>query len=370
MATATCTVVGQAYGTQGSSISYGTSSTAYAGFNYSDWYPYILKFTTPSFSGKSTSLAFKISILRGKRNGSNSTAVSLRYALCKSDAKYSSYDNTTAAVSDTNQITSGTINFTGLTSSYSAKTLTISTATLSAKTTYYLILWGNNSGGYSQDYCTINTSANHSVTLTYATSRTLTISAGTGSGISVKRNGTALSNGATIYDGDVLTITFSASTGYNLSVHTVNGSTFTSGNTHTVSANVTVKSTATVKSYALSISAGAHSTIAVNRTSSPKQGAATGTLSNGAIIYYSDVLVISFAADEGYELTTHTVNGSNFDSGNTHTVTANVDVTSTAKALGLVYIGNVAYQAYIGNGTSWDLVTPYVGNGTSWDMCG
>jgi len=38
-------------------------------------------------------------------------------------------------------------------------------------------------------------------------------------------------------------------------------------------------------------------------------------------------------------------------------------------AKGLVYIGNEAYQIYIGNGSSWDLYAPYVGNGTDWDLC-
>lgn len=73
---------------------------------------------------------------------------------------------------------------------------------------------------------------------------TLSISAGTGSSITVKRGSTTLSNGATITYGDVLTITFAASTGYSLGAHTVNGNTFTSGGTHTVSGAVSVASTA------------------------------------------------------------------------------------------------------------------------------
>ena len=72
----------------------------------------------------------------------------------------------------------------------------------------------------------------------------LSISQGTGSSISVKRNGTALSNGATLAPGDVLTISFGAETGYNLVVHTVNGNAFASGGTHTVEGNVSVAATA------------------------------------------------------------------------------------------------------------------------------
>ena len=160
---------------------------------------------------------------------------------------------------------------------------------------------------------------------------TLSISAGTGSTITVKRGSTTLSNGATITYGDVLTITFGASDGYNLGAHTVNGSTFASGGSHTVTGAVSVVSSATVKSFTLSISAGAGSTITVNRTSSPKQGAATGNLANGATVYYSDKLKITFGVSEArYELGAHTVNGSTFTSGSTHTVGGAVAVASTA----------------------------------------
>ena len=47
----------------------------------------------------------------------------------------------------------------------------------------------------------------------------------------------------------------------------------------------------------------------------------------------------------------------------------NVTLYAIWGAKGLVYIGNEAYQIYIGNGSSWDLYAPYVGNGTDWDLC-
>lgn len=74
---------------------------------------------------------------------------------------------------------------------------------------------------------------------------TLSISAGTGSTVSVTRSGTVLSAGANLWYGQSLVITFGASTGYTLNAHTVNGSTFTSGGTHTVTGNVAVVATAT-----------------------------------------------------------------------------------------------------------------------------
>ncbi len=82
-------------------------------------------------------------------------------------------------------------------------------------------------------------------------------------------------------------------------------------------------------SYTLSISQGAGSTITVNRTSSTG-GGSTGNLSNGATIYYGDVLKISITANTGYTIGTHTVNGSAWTSGNNHTVAGNVTVASTA----------------------------------------
>lgn len=165
-------------------------------------------------------------------------------------------------------------------------------------------------------------SGSQTVALTTLPVGTLSVSAGAGSSISVKRNGTALSAGASLYYGDVLTITFSASTGYNLGTHTVNGTTFTSGNTHTVSGNVSVVSTASLKTYTLSISAGTGTSITV------KRGATT--LSNGATITHNDVLTVTYSVSTGYTINTHTINGAAFNSGATYTVTGATTVATTA----------------------------------------
>lgn len=125
-------------------------------------------------------------------------------------------------------------------------------------------------------------------------------------------------------------------------------------------------------SYKLTTSAGTGSTITVNRLSSPLGGGATGSLSSGATIYHSDVLQIIFTASAGYELVTHTVNGSAFASGSNHTVSSNVTVAATAKLLGLVRIDNGTafdmYLVYIDNGTDWDMYIPYIDNGSGWDL--
>ena len=92
------------------------------------------------------------------------------------------------------------------------------------------------------------------------------------------------------------------------------------------SSTVTVAS-ATARS--LSISAGSGAEISVSRQSSP--WAAAGSLLSGDAIYDGDVLVIRFSALTGYALLTHTVNGADFESGNSLTVSANVTVNATAK---------------------------------------
>lgn len=152
--------------------------------------------------------------------------------------------------------------------------------------------------------------------------------------------------------------TFEYYYGWNRSASNTTSTTVSSG-THTPIA------------YKLSISAGTGSTITVNRTFA--SNGTTGNLSNGATIHGEDKLKITFGANTGYAIKTHTVNGSTFTSGNTHTVSGNVTVVATAEAQGLIYIYNGTswdmYQVFIDNGTSWDQYIPYVDNGTSWDMC-
>ena len=93
--------------------------------------------------------------------------------------------------------------------------------------------------------------------------------------------------------------------------------------------NTVTVASATARS--LSISAGSGAEISVSRQSSP--WAAAGSLSHGAAVYDGDVLKISFSALTGYALLTHTVNGADFESGGSHTVSANVTVSATAARL-------------------------------------
>lgn len=106
-----------------------------------------------------------------------------------------------------------------------------------------------------------------------------------------------LTSGATVYYGDVLTVMYNADTGYSIG---------NSGSTSiTVTEDITpatIYATATVNSYEVSWDTGEGYTITVKRASSPLQGASTGELSNGATIYYGDILNITYTADTGYDL--------------------------------------------------------------------
>ena len=77
--------------------------------------------------------------------------------------------------------------------------------------------------------------------------------------------------------------------------------------------------------YTLTKSNGTGTAITVDNSTAGKTG-----LASGAMIAKGDVLKISFAANTGYELKTHTVNGSSFTSGGSHTVSGNVTVAATA----------------------------------------
>lgn len=192
---------------------------------------------------------------------------------------------------------------------------------------------------------------------------TLTISAGAGTTVTVNRTASpmgldagVLSSGAAIFAGDVLQITGSPQTGYNLTGLTVNGEPFSSGGSFTASGNVTVAASAALKTYRLTLNPGDGCWITAARN-----GAALGS---GDAVSHFDVLTISAGAKTGYELTGLTVNGKPFSSGGTLTVTGDVTIAATAKQLGLCYIGGVKYLCYI-NGVQHK---PMVGaaDGSKW----
>ena len=106
--------------------------------------------------------------------------------------------------------------------------------------------------------------------------------------------------------------------------------------------NVTIYAQWTIDSYTVSWNNGAGYVISVTRTSSPEARVSTGTLSNGARVYYGDVLSVDYSASTGYGLT-----GIGQKS---ITVTGNVTSSNIwASATVLSYTYNVVYKSV--NGT-------------------
>jgi len=202
----------------------------------------------------SLNLDYAIGLWYSSSYSANVTATSSSTSVSVSGGKYTlsiSASNSSVTVQRTGGAATGTLT-TGA-AIYTGDKLKI---TFTANSGYTIANHTVNGSTFTSG-ATHTVSGNVSVVSTATQSTfTLSISAGTGSSITVKRSGTTLSNGATLNVGDVLTITFSASSGYQIATHTVNGSSFTSGNTHTVSANVSVVSTATVKPSTASASSG------------------------------------------------------------------------------------------------------------------
>lgn len=204
------------------------------------------------------------------------------------------------------------------------------------------------SGDINANYYHTYPDESTTVTVASATARSLSIFAGEGTGITVNRTSSpwaatgGLSSGATVYDGDVLTISFSVSTGYNLSAHTVNGSSFTNGGTHTVSGNVTVVATATRISYTLTLTTDGHCVLTVTRNGS--------ALASGDTIYYGDSLNIGFSAQPGYEVKSAILNGSEITSPYIHMVIGNVEIVIITELLSSAWIyTNGAFKRYFIN---------------------
>lgn len=232
---------------------------------------------------------------------------------------------------------------------------TVLTVTFSASTGYNATCKYGNTSISSGGTFTMTAATTVATTATLKT-YTLTISQAANSTVKVTRSGTALTNGATVSHFDVLTVTFSASTGYNASCM-VNSSSINSGATYTVSGAVTVATTVALKEYKLTIDTVEHCTITVTRG-----GVA---LNNGATIYHFDALAIAITPATGYGLVSRSPEG------DISSVTGNVTVTAVVSPMATVHIDNGSgidgYLIYIDEGGVWTLYQAYVDNGAGWD---
>lgn len=100
-----------------------------------------------------------------------------------------------------------------------------------------------------------------------------------------------------------------------------------------------------------------HTTLTVERTSSPNQHASTGVISNGAIIYYGDKLTISATPDSGYKIRDFLINDTNYGNHQTTTVTINVTVTSSLVISVATYAAPVKTWKTVWTGSNTTVVT-------------
>lgn len=96
-------------------------------------------------------------------------------------------------------------------------------------------------------------------------------------------------------------------------------------------------------------------------------------------MYSGEYFTITVEVDDGYVLSSCTINGREWDTAKQYTVTSNVTVTTAAKLAQAIdkWIANIdssagfhSYRICIDNGTTWDEYGANIDNGTSWDLNG
>jgi len=137
--------------------------------------------------------------------------------------------------------------------------------------------------------------------------------------------------------------------------------------------SLTAAASRSAKSYTLSFTKpNTGGSAEVRRTSSPNGGGNIGVLNDGATIYYGDVLVVSYTENPGYEVDVHTIDGVEFTSPATVTVTGAVSVVVSMKNAGVVWIYDGSswekYIPMIWNGASWERYIPVIWDGSAWTI--
>lgn len=149
------------------------------------------------------------------------------------------------------------------------------------------------------------------------------------------------------------------------------------GAIYTPTASSTLYAQWTAISYDLSVTM-SDTGVAVNvlRTASPYVGAPNGLLNSGDPIYYGDVLAISYVIGGGYQKKTATLNGEDF--GGDYSGSVSIASVQSAVVLivlvkigALAYVGNEAYQVFVGavDGSAYGQYEAFIGNadGTAWE---
>ena len=82
------------------------------------------------------------------------------------------------------------------------------------------------------------------------------------------------------------------------------------------------------KPFSLTFQISYGSEVGIHRDSSPNQHARIGNLGSGATVYYGDMLTITATPASGYKLSSFTINGTEYASGETSAVSQTITVTS------------------------------------------
>lgn len=157
---------------------------------------------------------------------------------------------------------------------------------------------------------------------------TLNIDKNTGAVLKVEKGSDELADGALVYYGDELTVTYSASTGYTLKCFG-NGREFESSPatfTVSVGGDVFIEAIATADTYDLTITEGENTTVEV----SSGTGADKVSYSDGDLVSHDTELTITATPATGYTVTTFTVNAGAETSPASHTVASDVAVVTEA----------------------------------------
>lgn len=142
------------------------------------------------------------------------------------------------------------------------------------------------------------------------------------------------------------------------------------GDTYSPTAPITIFAQWTLLTFTLDLTASDNGLVVnVLRSSSPIGGGDSGLLSDGAVLYYNDAITVTYSINQGYQLNTATVNGEDISvtGRKAVTVSSNLVVVITVDLGAIVYIGNEAYQAFIGDGTSYGQYEAFFGNGSGYD---
>lgn len=150
------------------------------------------------------------------------------------------------------------------------------------------------------------------------------LASATGCTLSFEVNGESASTGANVLKyGDVLKITATVSSHYLMKSLKVNGKNFTSGDTITVDTDISVVAVAEPEKFDLEVSTDDHCSVAVTKGGVEVE-------SGEDAVSYGDVLTITATASEGYSVSSLTVNSESFVSGQTLTVSGDVEIACTS----------------------------------------